>query len=291
MIRSSLQALGGAVFVISLSLAAIAADRVPADSRTTSQKAKFVENLVARSVSARKIEQSGDASAIQTLGEARALVQEAKKDLQRNAVEAADQKLDRALALINTETRRLSADDVTVDRQREAYDKRRRAVEAFLVAYRRVASGGSSSSAARHADEIESLIADADRSASSGDMEAAIEKLDEAYRFARGDIREMRDGKTLTRTLDFATAEEEYDYELGRNRSHFLLLEFAFGEKNPQGSVLGRIRENQTSAEGLRRKAESRAAKGDHAAAIDLLDQSTRKLLEAIRMSGVFVPG
>jgi len=101
----------------------------------------------------------------------------------------------------------------------------------------------------------------------------------------------MREGKTLTRTLEFATAGEEYDYELGRNRSHFLLLQFALSEKTPAASVVGRIEENRKTAEGLRGAAEKRAAAGAHPEAIDLLNQSTNLLLKTIRMSGIFVPG
>ncbi|MFQ5566499.1 MAG: hypothetical protein ACE5EU_09070, partial [Paracoccaceae bacterium] len=143
----------------------------------------------------------------------------------------------------------------------------------------------------RQAGAIRKLIGKAEGEAGAGRYQAAVEILDEAYATARGDIREMREGKTLTRTLDFATAEEEYDYELGRNRSHFLLLQFALGEKAPVGSVVGRIEENRTEAERLRDGAERKAAAGAFPEAIEMLNQSTALLLKTIRMSGIFVPG
>ena len=101
----------------------------------------------------------------------------------------------------------------------------------------------------------------------------------------------MREGQTLVRSLDFATAAEAYEYELGRNESHFMLLQYAKLENNPAGSVVGRIEQNHSEAERLRAEAEREAAGGGHAAAIGLLNQSTDLLLKAIRMSGVFVPG
>lgn len=268
----------------------LAQDRVPADQATTTQKAQLVENLVTNSVSASRIEQSGDQEAIESLKTARALVAKARDDLSRNNFDAADDKLNRALELVNSNTQRLSGAAVQGARDREAYERRRHAVGTFLGAYQRVANAGGDQSVSRQAARIEALSGDAEALAIRGNYAEAIDKLDEAYAVARGDIREMRDGKTLTRTLDFATAREEYDYELGRNRSHFLLLEFAFSEKNPQGSVLGRIKGNKSDAEGLRREAESLAGKGDHATAIDKLNESTAKLVQAIRMSGVFVP-
>jgi hypothetical protein len=284
-----------APFVVALMItasgAAWAQDRVPADPATTGQKAQFVENLVTQSVSVTRIEESGDADAKASLAQARALVAQAKADLGAGAVEAADDKLDQALALVNTEVRRLSGDEVQGDHSKRMYARRLNAVNTFLSAYERVAEEGSSRAATKHAEAIRGLIGKAEAAAGAGQYDVAIAILDDAYVTARGDIREMREGQTLTRSLDFATAEEAYDYELGRNRSHFLLLQFALSENSPAGSVVGRIKENRSSAEKLRDGAARKAAGGDYPEAIDMLNASTELLLKTIRMSGIFVPG
>jgi len=44
-------------------------------------------------------------------------------------------------------------------------------------------------------------------------------------------------------------------------------------------------------AVGLRGEAERTAASGDHAAAIEQLERSTRELVRAIRGLGIFIPG
>lgn len=268
-----------------------AQSRVPADAATTGQKAKFVENLVTSSVSVSRIEQSGDTEARARLAEARVLVERAKSDLGDGAYESANDKLDQALALVNTEIQRLSGAEVRGAHDRDMYDRRLNAVNTFLTAYERVAEQGSSRAAAKQAETIRDLVGKAKREAGQGKYKPAIEILNEAYTIARGDIRELRQGQTLTRSLDFKTAEEEYDYELGRNQSHFLLLQFALTENTPAGSVTGRINENRTTAEGLRADAEKKAAAGSHPEAIDLLNRSTDILLKTIRMSGIFVPG
>jgi tetratricopeptide (TPR) repeat protein len=173
----------------------------------------------------------------------------------------------------------------------EMYKRRLNAVAIFLTAYERVAEEGTSRAAAKQAETRRALMSKAKGMAGNGRYKEAIEVLDGAYATARGDIREMRQGQTLTRSLDFATAEEAYDYELGRNRSHFLLLQFALTEKPPTGSVVGRIEKNRGTAEDLRSGAESKAAGGDYPAAIGKLNESTDLLLKTIRMSGMFVPG
>ena len=280
-----------AAIFLAVSWPVAAQQRVPADAATTSQKAEFIGNLVTHSVSASRIEESGDAAAMESLARARALVDQAKADLKDGAFEAANDKLDQAIALVNSEVRRLSGAEVRGAHEQEMYDRRLKAVNTFLSAYERVAKEGSSRAAAGQADTIRTMIGQAEGEAGNGRYEAAIEILDDAYAIARGDIREMRQGRTLTRTLDFATAEEEYDYELGRNRSHFLLLQFALSEKTPAGSVVGRIESNRETADGLRSTAVEMAAAGAHPEAIELLNQSTNLLLKTIRMSGIFVPG
>ncbi|MCH8951177.1 MAG: hypothetical protein IID49_03480 [Proteobacteria bacterium] len=280
-----------AAALLAVSWPAAAQQRVPADPATTGQKAEFIGNLVTRSVSVSRIEGSGDAAAMASLAEARTLVDRARADLKRGAVEAADDKLDQALALVNSEVRRLSGDEVRGAHEQEMYHRRLKAVNTFLATYQRVAKESNSRAAARRAEAIRTLIGKAEDQARGGRHDQALELLDDAYVIARGDIRELRQGKTLTRTLDFATAGEEYDYELGRNRSHFLLLRFALSEKTPAGSVVGRIESNRKKAEELRGAAEKRAAADGYPDAIDLLNQSTDLLLKTIRMSGIFVPG
>jgi len=279
------------VAALLLAVPAAAQTRVPADPATTGQKAEFVGNLVTRSVSSQRIEQSGDDAARQSLEKARGLVDAAKADLAGGRVDAANTKLDEALALVNTEIQRLSGAEVRGAHDRQMYERQLKAVNTFLSAYQRVAESGSSKSAARQAETIRGLVGKAEGEADRGDYESAVELLNEAYATARGDIRQMRQGQTLTRSLDFATAEEEYDYELGRNESHFLLLQFAMTEKQPAGSVVGRISDNRKAAEKMRKDAEARAAGGAYPEAIGLLNESTELLLKSIRMSGMFIPG
>lgn len=266
--------------------------RVPVDQATTQQKAIFLHNLVTKSVAARTIESSGDAAAIAKLEEARGLVQEADEDLAAGQYDVANEKLDRALGLVNSETRRLSQTEMKQDRRKEAYEKRLHTVQTFLKAYERVA-GEKQMTAASTAQltDIRQLMATAERRAADGKLEEATALLDKAYATARGDIRQMREGETLTRSLNFETAQDEYEYEHNRNESHLMLLQFAITEKNPPKSRLVRIDELRKQAVGLRARAEGEANAGKHEEAIGTLVESTDTLLKAIRMSGIYIPG
>ena len=279
-----------AIIAFVLSITVVAADnRVPPDPASTKQKAVFVGNLVTKSVSAQRIEQSGDRTAIAALEAARGLVAEARAALDRGDHEGADAKLNEALGLVNAEVRRLSQSEVTGEHDRRMYERRLNDVRIFLAAYERV-SGAGSGRAASQAREIRTRLDQATAKAASGDLAGATKILDVAYTIARGDIREIRDGDTLVRSLDFATAEEAYEYELGRNASYFELLRFAITENNPSGSVLTGIERNRSQAEDLRAQAAGSARSGDHASGVKQLARSTDQLRQAIRMSGLFIP-
>jgi hypothetical protein len=267
-------------------------DRVPVDRKTTEQKATFVEHLVTKSVAVATIESSGDASAVANLEKARTLVTDARKELDGGDFKVANEILDEALAIVNKETRRLSKTRVGEKRTQEAYDRRLQSVKTFLEAYERV-GGEENRTAAIDAEikRINNLVGQAEAIAADGRIEEAKSVLDQAYLATRSNIKGLRQGTTLTRSLNFETAEEEYAYEIDRNESHFMLLNLALQRQPVAGSMMGRIDDLRGSAKQHRSGAESHAAKGAYAPAIDSLNQSTGALLKAIRMTGLFIPG
>lgn len=280
----------GLAIAASLVMAAAASERVPANPAATHQKAAFVETLVTGSVSAERIEKSGDAAAIAALERARGLVEQAQSDLAAGDAAAADEKLGEALAQVNDHVRRLSGGEVRGAHDRRMYERRLNAVETFLAAYERVAESGTGR-AASQAREIRARLEKARGRAAAGDYAAATTILDDAYAVARGDIRDLREGQTLTRTLNFDTAEEAYEYEIGRNASYFELLRFAIAEKQPTGSMLAGVERNRDKAQALRTAAERAASAARHGEAVEKLNDSTQLLRRAIRMSGMFIPG
>lgn len=266
--------------------------RLQADQANTAQKATFLHNMVTKSVVAETIESSGDPAAQAELAAARDLVRQAQDDLAKGAFDQANEKLDQALRRINEQTRRLSQQAVKQERSAADYEKRLHTVQTFLKAYERVA-GEKSLSAAASAQiaVIQQQVAEAEGLAAGGRHADAIEVLDRAYKTARGDIRELRDGQTLTRSLNFETAAEEYAYEKDRNDSHIMLLRFAMSEKQPPASFLKGIERLRGQALSLRQQAEQEAGGGQHGTAIETLNRSTDTLLKAIRMTGIYIPG
>lgn len=289
-----LRILGAALLLLLPPTASFAEEppRVPVDQRVTQQKAELLNRLVTRSVAAQRITESGDTEALAKLESARELVRAAESDLKAGNYVAANDKLDAALELVNSETRRLSEDEVAAASLQRTYERRLKTVQTFLAAYERVAGEKQpGAAAAAQVQEIKRLVGEAEALAAKGELQPGIERLDRAYLTARGDIRELREGETLTRSLNFETAEAEYDYEKNRNDSHIMLLKFAISEQKPGAERMAAIERLRAAALALRSDGEQLAGAGDYAQAIRNLAQSTEDLLKAIRMSGIYIPG
>ena len=285
--------LGIAIFA-AIPVAAQKGPRVPATQSGVDEKWLVVESMAYRSIAAKTIAASGDNEAIAALDKAKSLIGDAKTASAGGQYKEADDKLNEALKLINDHARRLTLGSVGAERAKVLFERRRHAVETFLNAYQRVSSdpkADASQLPKEHTGWIAQELAGADALFAKGQHERALEQLEAAYERTRGLIRSMRTGQTLTRSLNFATAEEEYKYEFKRNDSFFALLEFAIVEKNPSGSVVDRIHQSRDKAREVRGAAEALAKNGDYPGAIAALNSSTNVLLQAIRMSGIYVPG
>ncbi|MBF0384039.1 MAG: hypothetical protein HQL69_23740, partial [Magnetococcales bacterium] len=112
---------------------------------------------------------------------------------------------------------------------------------------------------------------------------------DEAYITAKLEIEKLRRGDTLIRTLHFDSPEEEYHYEVDRNNTHQMLVKMLLESKSE--STKKRADKFVVKATELRKKADKLAASKKYKEAITTLEASTKELVRAIRVGGVFIPG
>lgn len=91
----------------------------------------------------------------------------------------------------------------------------------------------------------------------------------------------------IVSSLDFATADEEYKYELGKNAEYKRLIPIAMNQKKPTGGKLMLIKRFIKNAEDIRVIAESEYESQSIEAAIKSLQKSTKKYLSSLRMMGI----
>jgi hypothetical protein len=115
--------------------------------------------------------------------------------------------------------------------------------------------------------------------------------LDATYETVKTSIEQLRGGDTLVRELHFETSKDEYLYELDRNDTHQMLVQVLFAEKMESSPMRATAETFISKAVVLREDAESAAGMQKYEEAIELLEESTKELIRAIRSAGVYIPG
>lgn len=169
------------------------------------------------------------------------------------------------------------------------YESKKRSVNALLSAQQRIAKEKRDVQG-NITEVIYPIIGKADLLAHDGSYRDALNILQEAYHMVTDSIKSMRGGETLVRILNFETAEEEYHYELDRNNTYQMLIQMLIEDRMTL-KVTTRIQQFLNEADSLRAMAKNQASKGDFRSAIKSLENSTQKLIFAMRNAGFVIPG
>lgn len=249
-----------------------------------------VEKLISNSSAARQIESSKAPEALARRDKARELQQAARAALDAGDLNRANALLIEVRAVFFDAVRLAAPEEVLAKKLENDYTARLESVKALLVAYQRVANekSGVARGVKETVAQIERSLAEAGRLAQAGRYREGRAELDRAYLVAKAGISGLRSGDTLTRSLTFASKEEEYQYEVDRNNTHQMLIKVLLEEQKAADAMIqGFI----TKAQDLRNTAETAAARGNYAEAVKLLEDSTAELVRAIRGAGVYIPG
>ena len=172
------------------------------------------------------------------------------------------------------------------------FDKRKKSVNTLNKAFNRIADENKAyASKEKTNKQLAELILKADKLQNIGRHTQAREELDKAYHLIKVSIESLRGGQTLVRSLNFATPEEEYHYELDRNNTHKMLVKLLLDGKETSEYTQKTVRKFTDSAKILRGQADQAAENKKFKDAIDLLEQSTKDLVRSIRSAGIYIPG
>ena len=293
--------------LIALALAAVAGHAAaqapaaaPESAATRLQAAKIdkdalvfnmesVAKLLDTSSAARQIEASKSPDAWQRRDKARETYKAAQAALTAGDLAKASQLLTDVRAQFFEAVRLAAPEEVTAKKYENDYRMRLESVNALLGAYKRVANekGSSIKGVNETVAQIEKSVAAAAKLAQASKYQEGRAELDRAYLVAKAGVSGLRSGDTLVRSLNFASKEEEYHYEIDRNNTHQMLIEVLASEKRGDAMIQGFI----AKAKDLRSQAEAAAQAKDYTNGVKLLEDSTAELVRAIRGAGIYIPG
>lgn len=272
--------------------AALHGQQLPSKQDQLEKRLAAVGGLIERSSASRQIEASGDARALERRAKARDAYRRALQARDAGDLAAAGKLASESSTLMFEAARLAARDRVTADQRRADFDAQMQSVRSLLAAQQRISAEKNTPEAAETSRSIEKLMSEAGELSAANQPAKAEAVLNKAYLAAKAAVSSMRGGDTLVRSLDFATREEEYRYEVDRNDTHMILIKVLAAEQASVGSGRsGMLKGPLDKAAQLRGQAEQAAGAGDYAAAIELLEGSTRELARAIRGLGIFIPG
>lgn len=247
-----------------------------------------VGKLLESSSAARQIEASKAPSALQRRDRAKELYLGARAALDQGNLDKASNMLAEARSVFFDAVRFAAPEEVTAKKLENDYLMRLESVQALLGAYKRVSSEKSAKGVADTIAQIEKSLTDAAKLARDGKHKEGRAELDRGYLVAKAGLTTLRSGDTLVRSLNFASKEEEFHYEIDRNNTHQMLVKVLVDEQKTSGEM---VRNFLSKAHELRLKADTTAAQKDYEKAVSLLEESTAELVRAIRNAGIYIPG
>lgn len=263
----------------------------PPNREQVERRVTSTGSLIGQSSAAKQVESSGNVDAIAARDRAKALHARAQASLAEGDVAAANRFADAAARTMMEAVRLAAPDQLNERKDRSDFETRLKSTRSLLEAQQRIAAEkGSGARNAELTQRIEGMLVEAQKLATSGHLPEGRRLLDQAYGASRAAIGGMRSGDTLVRSLNFATKEEEYAYEIDRNDTHRMLVQVLLQDRR-NASNDAMVEKALQASSALRRQAEEQAARREFESGVRTLEESTRELVRAIRSAGVFIPG
>lgn len=290
--RSLAAMLAGALLGVASATAEPTRTPPPVTAESVERRLDSIGTLLERSSAARQVELSGVVQSIERRDRARDLHRQARVAHEAGRHAEAAELLTQAGRLMLEAVRAASAAAPSPAKARADYLNHSQSVSALLLAYERVAKEKGAGKAADDVIQtVKELTRTAARFADAADYEKAMEATQRAYLTAKAAVGNLRQGDTLVRSLQFASKEEEYRYEMDRNDTHQMLVKVLVEEKRGIKPVDPRVRNFLENAGRKRGLAEATAARRDFEGAIRQMEEATTELVRAIRAAGIFIPG
>ena len=278
------------VFILLSSWCGLSAAQTASDPLAS--RMQNMQRLLNESSGAQQVINGDSAAATARREQALELYRSAAQKIAAGERDEASAMLDSSARLMFEAIKLATPSSMLEDKQKVDYGSRKESVAALRNAYHRIAEETGDAKSGRQVDQqLTALIGQADALLAQGDNQAAQTELDKAYHLLKISIEAKRAGQTLVRSLNFETRKDEYLYEIDRNETHRMLVDLLVDEKQSSAYTQEQIVKFVDQALQLRQQADAYAGEGAYEVAIDLLEESTRQLVRAIRSAGIYIPG
>ena len=275
-----------------LLLALLAASAVLQAGATAVDRMPNMDRLLNQSSGARQVINSSNNDARNRRQQALDLYRQAQDKIDSGDEETATELLNQSARLMFEAIRLATPTSFGENTEIVNYRQRRESVIALQDAFNRISDENHETEVkSMVSGQLAALISRADKLLQQGKIVEARVEIDKAYHLLKVTIESIRSGQTLVRSLQFESKEEEYLYEIDRYDTYRMLIGLLVDGQSKSEAMKSKISDFVAQAGLLRTQAEEYAAQDAHEQAIELLEQSTRQLVRAIRSAGIYIPG
>lgn len=274
---------------LALSLLACVHTQAADETRTqVEQRLRLAARLLADPAMTQRLNASGDATAVEHLGQGRMQQALAEDALQRNDLATARRAVDEALRHLGTARRRVpdGATQQAAARQRQ---------QQMLASLERVVDslyGGAAPPEVRDGDvdAALSLMETARHFAAGGRHDQALFTLGLAERHMQVAVQRIDPAREVDYTQRAASPQQEFKLELQRHEGLAELVPLALRELRPSGAALALIERYRDTGRSLREQALQQAERGDLPGALEQVRQASVFVQRALQAAGVAMP-
>ena len=252
------------------------------------QKLMYAEMVIGSSAPMKRVEASDNFQAKRLAAGAKEQLGKAKSALAGGDTAAAMQAVNESLRLMSAATR-LVPDEASLVDYKARYSDLLDQVQGFDKSYKRNVARGVTPKSGKALDraQFDGLMQQAKGLAAKEQYAEAVKPLQNANDMLTAALGALLQSQTVVYDKNFATPQEEYEYELSRYTSYEELIPLAIEQRKPSEQTVGMMDVLAKRAKEIKLEALGLAAKGDHKQAIMALQAATERLQRALRMAGV----
>ena len=267
---------------------AVPAEQIQVTEAEVKRKLSYAEMVITTSPGVKRVEASDIMQAKRMTAQAREQLDKAKSALAAGDNAAAMQAVDEALRLVSAATHMVPGEAAQTDykaRYAELLDQ----VHGFNKSYQKNLARGVTPKSGKELDkaQFDRLMQEAEGLAAKERYADAVKPLQSADDLVTAALGALLESQTVVYDKNFATPQEEYEFELARYNSYEELIPLAIEQRKPTEQTVGMMSVLAKRAKEIRDEAVDLAAKGDHKQAVMALQAATDRLQQALHLAGV----
>jgi tetratricopeptide (TPR) repeat protein len=264
------------------------AERIVVTEAEVKQKISYAEMVINSSSPVKRVEASDIVPAKRLVAQAKEKLGNAHTSFDAGDTTGAMNSVDEALRLTSTAIH-MVPDTTDQVNYKERYSTTLDQIHSFEKSYKKNVAKGIKPKSGKELDEAQygSLLKEAESLASKEQYQNAMKPLVSANEMLTAALGALLESQTVVYDKNFATPQEEYEYELSRYSSYEELIPLAIEQRKPTEQVVSMMDVLAKRAKEIRNEGVALAAKGDHKQAILALQAATERLQRALRLAGV----